>query len=138
MIPDVMEVSPEERLAIERSRDILAKIGMDVAAFGDNTVAVNSFPAVLGNADRERLVRDVVSDLAQSGRSRSVDEALTAMAELVACHAAVRAGDTLDAGELAALMQKADETEARYTCPHGRPTKLVLTFDELERRFKRR
>ena len=138
LIPDVMEVSPEERLAIERSRDILAKIGMDVAAFGDNTVAVNSFPAVLGNADRERLVRDVVSDLAQSGRSRSVDEALTAMAELVACHAAVRAGDTLDAGELAALMQKADETEARYTCPHGRPTKLVLTFDELERRFKRR
>ena len=63
---------------------------------------------------------------------------VTALAEVIACHAAVRAGQPLGSEELAALMQKAETTEARYACPHGRPTKLVLTFDELEKRFKRR
>ncbi len=138
LIPDVVEVTPEERLAVERSRDLLARLGMDAEIFGDDTVAFNSFPAALADAKRDRLARDVISDLVASGSSRSIDEALTAMAELIACHAAVRAGDALGAEELEALLAKAENTESRYACPHGRPTKLVLTFDELERRFKRR
>ena len=138
LIPEVLEVTPEEKLAVERSLDLLGKLGIQAEVFGDNAVAFSAFPAILGAADREKLARDVVSDLVRSGESRSLEAALTALSELIACHAAVRAGELLNADELSALMQKADQTEARYACPHGRPTKLVLTFDELERRFKRR
>lgn len=138
LIPDVIEVSPEERLAAERSGEVLGRLGIELATFGEEALAVNAFPAVLGDADRERLVRDVLSEIMQAPGSRTIEEALTALAEVVACHAAVRAGEALNGEELAALVAKAEETEARYACPHGRPTKLVLTFEELERRFKRR
>lgn len=138
LIPEVVEVTPEEKLAVERSKDLLGRLGLDVEVFGENEVAFNSVPAVLASVDHARLVRDVVSDVVRSGRSRTLDDSVTALAEIIACHAAVRAGETLNSEELSALMRKADETEARYACPHGRPTKLVLTFDELEKRFKRR
>ncbi len=138
LIPDVVEVTPEERIAVERSRALLARLGIDVEVFGEDALAFNSFPAVLGSVDRDRLVRDIVADLAQAGNARPLDDAVTALAEVIACHAAVRASQTLDPSELSALVEKAETTEARYACPHGRPTKLVLTFDELEKRFKRR
>jgi len=138
LIPEIMTVTPEERLAVERSKELLARFGIDVETFGDDALAFNSFPAILTSLDREKLAHDVISDCLQAERSRSLEDAITAMAEVIACHAAVRAGEPLGSEELSALMQKAETTEARYACPHGRPTKLVLTFDELERRFKRR
>jgi DNA mismatch repair protein MutL len=138
LIPEVVEVTPEEKLAVENSRGILARLGIDVEVFGDNAVAFNSFPAVLPDVDRQRLTRDVIADLLRAPSSRSLDGALTALAEVIACHAAVRAGEVLNREELSALMERAEHTQSRYACPHGRPTKLVLTFDELERRFKRR
>ena len=138
LVPEVVDVTPAERLALETAHEALLKLGIDVELFGEDAVAFHSFPAVLGDVNRERLTRDLISDLVQARGPRSLDDALTALAALLACHSAVRAGDSLSPEELDALLRKAEETEARYACPHGRPTKLVLTFDELERRFKRK
>jgi len=138
LVPEVVEVTPAERVAVERSRETLSKLGFEVALFGEDAVAFHSFPSVLGEADRERLVRDLLSQVTGSQAARTVEQALHDMAALLACHAAVRAGDALTGEELDALLETAEQTEARYACPHGRPTKLVLTFEELERRFKRR
>lgn len=138
LVPEVVEVTPAERLALETAHEALLKLGIDVEPFGEDAVAFHSFPAVLGDANRERLTRDLISDLVQARGYQSLDDALTALAALLACHSAVRAGDSLSPEELDALLRKAEETEAHYACPHGRPTKLVLTFDELERRFKRK
>jgi len=138
LVPEVVEVTPAERAALEAAGEILSRLGIEAAPFGDDAFAFHSFPAVLGEVDGARLARELASDIAAGRSGRSVDEAIDALAELLACHAAVRAGDPLDGEELQALMEKARSTEGRFACPHGRPTKLVLTFDELERRFKRK
>lgn len=137
LVPEVIETTPAERVALERSRDLLARFGIEAEPFGEEAVAFHSFPAVLGDVNREKLIRDLLADMVETGRGGPVEEALTDMAALLACHGAVRAGDALSSEELSALLETAEQTEKRYACPHGRPTKLVLTFEELERRFKR-
>ncbi len=138
LVPEVIDVTPAEKQALEGSRELLAKLGIDAESFGEDSFAFHSFPAVLGDVDRQRLIRELTSDLLAEGRARPIERAIDEMAQLLACHAAVRAGDALSGDQLQALMEKADEAEARFACPHGRPTKLILTFDELEKRFKRK
>lgn len=138
LVPEVIEVTPAERAALAKAGELFARLGVEAEAFGEDAFAFHSFPAVLGDVNGTRLARALASDIVASGRSQSVEEALDALAELLACHAAVRAGDLLEPEELEALLEKAVDTEGRFACPHGRPTKLVLTFDELERRFKRK
>jgi len=137
LVPEILDVTPAEKVALERSGELLGKLGIDAEPFGEDSFAFHSFPAVLGDIDREKTVRELTSNLA-AGASRPLDEALDALAEILACHAAVKAGDVLQPEEVHHLLEEADRTEGRFACPHGRPTKVILTFDELERRFKRK
>ncbi len=138
LVPEVIEVTPAERTALEKARDAFGRLGIEAEAFGQDAFAFHSFPAVLGDMDRRSLLQALISDLSAGGHGRSMEEALDSLAELLACHAAVRAGDILGTEELQSLMEKARSAQGRFACPHGRPTKLVLTFDELERRFRRK
>ncbi len=138
LVPEIAEVTPAERIALEESRDLLARLGIDGEPFGEDAFAFHSFPAILGDASREKLLRELISEVAAGRSAKPVEEALDALAEILACHSAVRAGDVLEAEELTALLEQAGEAEGRFACPHGRPTKLLLTFEELERRFGRK
>jgi DNA mismatch repair protein MutL len=55
----------------------------------------------------------------------------------MACHASVRAGDTLDPMEVRALLSALDEVDFSGHCPHGRPIVMRLSFEELARRVGR-
>ncbi|MHC4712367.1 MAG: DNA mismatch repair endonuclease MutL [Planctomycetota bacterium] len=138
LVPEIVEVTPAERIALEECRGLLARIGIDGESFGEDAFAFHSFPAVLGDSPREKMLRELISEIAANRSVKPVEEALDALAEILACHSAVRAGDVLEAEELQALLEKAGEAEGRFACPHGRPTKLLLTFEELERRFGRK
>jgi DNA mismatch repair protein MutL len=57
---------------------------------------------------------------------------------LVACHTAVRAGETLSEAQMRSLISELLATENPYTCEHGRPTMISLSAADLEKLFKRR
>ncbi len=135
LVPERVELSPEDvALVEERSEDLLS-LGMDLAPIGPSTVAVRAVPALLLRADPRRLARDLVSELGRQGNdfSRAVDLVLATMA----CHGSVRGGDTLADEEARALLLALDHVDFAGHCPHGRPVVWSMRWGELERKVGR-
>jgi DNA mismatch repair protein MutL len=112
----------------------LARLGLRVEPFGPETLAIRAVPAVLrGEALDELLAALLDPPELHGGVPHGLDRRLFTLA----CHAAVKAGDALDEREIEDLLRQGAELEHDATCPHGRPTRLVIGRPELERLFKR-
>ncbi len=114
--------------------ELLAAMGFELEAFGPGLVRCRGVPAAASSRDPERLVREVLDSLGEGGDASSRRRRLAA---LTACHAAVRLGDPLDGREQAQLLDRLVATPGGLTCPHGRPTVIVLADASLRRAFGR-
>ncbi len=135
LVPERVELSPEEVALVEERADDFMSLGMDLSPLGPTTVAVRAVPALLLRADPRKLARDLVSELARQGNdfSRAVDLVLATMA----CHGSVRGGDPLADDEARALLLSLDNVDFAGHCPHGRPVVWSMRWGELERRVGR-
>ena len=138
LVPRVLEVSRQEMARFQEHRELFQQAGLVVRPFGPTALAVYGYPAVLVRADPEDLVRGILGDLEEVGRSRGLGGQLEEFLRRLACHGAVRAGTVLSTEEVEALLARRGDLDHEYRCPHGRPTALVFTLEELERRFGRR
>ena len=116
----------------------LARLGVEAEAFGPTAVAVHSFPSFLSRLDPAQFLRDALAKaeadlLGATGQEAWIHEVL----DMMACRAAVKAGDPLTPAEIAALIQRRGLVERSSNCPHGRPTTLRLSLSDLEKQFKR-
>lgn len=135
LVPERVELSPEDVALVEERADDLLSLGMDLAPIGPSTVAVRAVPALLLRADPRRLARDLVAELGRQGNdfSRAVDLVLATMA----CHGSVRGGDLLADEEARALLTALDHVDFAGHCPHGRPVVWSMRWTELERKVGR-
>ena len=135
LVPERVELSPEDVALLEERVDDLASVGMDLAPIGPTTVAIRAVPALLLRADPRRLARDLVSELSRQGNdfSRARDLVLATMA----CHGSVRGGDVLADEEARALLLALDGVDFGGHCPHGRPVVWSMRWPELERKVGR-
>jgi DNA mismatch repair protein MutL len=135
LVPERVELSPEDVALLEERADDLATVGMDLAPIGPTTVAIRAVPALLLRADPRRLARDLVSELSRQGNdfSRARDLVLATMA----CHGSVRGGDVLADEEAKALLLALDGVDFGGHCPHGRPVVWSMRWPELERKVGR-
>ncbi len=133
LFPAPVRLGPDDVAEVEARSEELAGCGLTVDVIGPDTVVIRSVPA-LGEADNPELVfREVLAGLA-AGR----DASRSARAARLACALAVKAGRKLGGDEAAALLRQADGVADLDTCPHGRPTRLLLSFGELEKHFDRK
>jgi DNA mismatch repair protein MutL len=137
LVPLSIQVSPREADLFEAHRDLLAGLGLAVDRLGPGTLTVREVPAELRDADLERLVRDLLSDLSVHGRSDRVEEAVNAVLATLACHWSVRANRRLTLPEMNALLRDMEGIERADQCNHGRPTWIRLSHGELDRLFSR-
>ncbi len=100
-------------------------------------MALRAIPILLAGRDATSIVRDVLSDLAELGSSRRVEESINHILATMACHAAVRAQRFLSLPEMNALLREMEGTERADQCNHGRPTWVRLPLNELDRLFLR-
>ena len=135
--PLVLELVPEEVDIAREHGELLLRFGFDLAPFGERSLALRGAPRLLGGADPEPLLRDVLAELSATGQSRAVEERDEHVLATMACHSVVRAGDALSLEEMRALLRELDGTDRRANCPHGRPVLLRMSLSELERRFGR-
>jgi DNA mismatch repair protein MutL len=138
LIPEVVRASPRQVALLEQIQPLLKKLGIEVAVFGPESVAVSAFPSFL-----EKLEPGVfVTELLERGEQELLDlheeELLHELLDMMACKAAVKAGDPLSREEIEALLARREVLERGSNCPHGRPTTLRLTLGDLERQFKRK
>jgi DNA mismatch repair protein MutL len=137
LVPEPVTLSPAEANAALAAKDALAQLGIEVEEFGGDTVLVSSYPAMLANLSPADMLRQVVELLLAQPQSPSRRDLIDELLHMIACKAAIKAGDHLSAEEITALLEQRHCYQDAHHCPHGRPTALVFTREELDRRFKR-
>ena len=110
---------------------------MKIEPFGGDTVLVAGFPAMLANFDPVEVLRELLDRLLSGEKPPDGTDLLDELLHTIACKAAVKAGDRLAPEEMAELLQQRHLIDDAHHCPHGRPTSLVFTREELDKRFKR-
>ena len=130
--PSMVEVTPSQDAALRERSGELADFGFGIEPFGERGWLVRTVPAVLSRGDWSGALREMLDSPAQAQAER--DDAIS---KTLACHGAVRAGQTLTDYEMRALLRQLEQTENPHTCPHGRPTLIQLSIRQLEREFGR-
>jgi DNA mismatch repair protein MutL len=137
LIPEPVELPAQQAALLLEQRDALAVLGLGVEDFGGGTVLVTRYPALLGKRPPAEILRRVVDHLAGRERLPTREQLLSDLMSLMACHAAVRSGDALTPEEIAALVALRHLAADAHHCPHGRPTALLFTRQDLDRQFRR-
>jgi DNA mismatch repair protein MutL len=137
LVPQTLEFSDREAATLLEHRDVLEQIGYRVDEFGGATLLLTAYPALLAQADHGRILRDAAESLVSSGQTPSRRDILDGLLHLMACKAAVKAGQRLKPEEMESLLAQRHLIDDAHHCPHGRPTALVLTRAELDRQFGR-
>lgn len=137
LVPEPVQLTAEEAADVLERREALRKLGLEIEPFGGDTVLVGSLPAMLAGAQPEQLVRDLADHLRALPVAPTPDAMLEDVLNMVACKAAVKAGQRLSPEEIEALLERKHLVLNTHHCPHGRPTALVFTKAELERQFGR-
>ncbi len=137
LVPEPVTLTPTEAAAALEARDVLARLGMDVEPFGGDTVLVSSYPAMLANFNPTEVLRQIVEQLLNTEKPPDRRDLLDDLLHMISCKAAVKAGDRLSSEEVQALLEQRHHYQDAHHCPHGRPTALVFTNAELDKRFKR-
>jgi len=136
LFPETLEVTPEEDEVIDENFDKIRQIGFALRRFGKRTYVIEAVPAAFKQADRKRVLAEIVDEVIENRReSHDVNHLLAAA---VACKAAIKAGDPLSGEEIATLIDRLFASRMPLACPHGRPTMIRLSWDEIERRFLRK
>lgn len=136
LFPVQIKLSHKEYRLILENRDLLADFGIEADDFGHDVVTIRALPSALDGAD----IRGILSDAAQAvfegmRPGRSLKEAFAAR---IACHGSVRGREILNQEELSRLLADLDKTEHPDQCPHGRPTRIFFSLDDLKKMFKRK
>jgi len=137
LIPIPVDLSPNECSCVQENTGFFQTLGLQVEPFGGNTVLISAFPAVLSKTPAAEILSSLVEPFLTSGRKLSRDELLDTLLHSMACKAAVKAGDRLSSRSMQHLIQLAEAEINAHHCPHGRPSTLVFTQEELDKMFDR-
>jgi len=137
LIPATIPASSRQVAMLDHIQPLLAKLGIEISAFGPDTVAVQSFPSFLEKLDPAEFVRELLERGEQELLDLHEEALLHEILDMMACKAAVKAGDVLTSAEIEALLSRRELVERSSNCPHGRPTTLRLSLKDLEKQFKR-
>jgi DNA mismatch repair protein MutL len=133
--PVTVELAPHQEQALQAFAEALVGQGFSLEPFGERTHLLRAAPAVFRSQDAAQALLELLDALA---REESTGDPRERVAASLACHAAIRAGQTLSPDEMRELLRQLEETQSPHTCPHGRPTMIHLSADALAKEFRRR
>jgi len=137
LFPVVMELSSTERMIIQSGQKYFNAFGFEINDFGARALSISAIPAFLKNGSVEETIRDIIKYLMDGKNPDSFSQPEKRFAAAFACGAAIKAGQKLSQEEMNALLNSLFSAKNPYICPHGRPTVVRISVDELSRRFLR-
>jgi DNA mismatch repair protein MutL len=133
LMPQAVDVEPALIAAAADHRADLASLGLEYEEFGPRSLRITAVPAEMPAGRATAAVQETLAALSETRGDGAMHRAAAALA----CHSAVRFGDVLDVAEQRRLLADLETAEESITCPHGRPTRLVVEWQELTRHFRR-
>lgn len=148
LFPKQIKLQRSEYKVILDNLQVLNDLGLEVEDFGHTTLIIRSLPEFLKDADLNALMSDMAAALINEGQGlrvkgqgndmlEPIDSARKVLAAKLACHKSIRGKEIPDGMRIAQLLKDLDETENPNTCPHGRPTRIFISLDELKKMFKK-
>jgi DNA mismatch repair protein MutL len=137
LFPQTLELSFREAAALGENLGELCRLGFALDPFGGSTWILKGVPRLLAEADYARVLRDILEELQNLGKSRTFADAREDILTRIACHGVVRGRHPLTREEIGSLFAQMDRTGFAGNCPHGRPVYRKITLAEIERMFKR-
>lgn len=132
--PLSIEVTPRQEEVVKAGEELLTSYGFAIEPFGQRTYLVRTVPALIKGDKVVEAVAEVLDSIGSEGdRARWEDK----IAQSLACHGAVKAGQVLSPEEMRQLVRQLESTESPQTCPHGRPTMIRFSSSQLEKEFGR-
>jgi DNA mismatch repair protein MutL len=139
LAPIPVRIQRSAAMRLEELRPILSKIGIEAELLSPESIGIRAFPSFLfeRGVDPAEFIAELFERADTEGFAPASEQALHEVLDMMACKAAVKAGDRMSDTELADLLKLRDLVERSSNCPHGRPTSIRLTIKELEKRFGR-
>jgi DNA mismatch repair protein MutL len=134
--PQTVELTPEAASLVEGHLEALGTLGFQVEPFGGTTMLVRALPAIAGQTDPRQVLEDVAAAL-EMGDAPLAGPVEEAVAREVCKQAAVKAGQVLTQAEMEELVRALERCASPRTCPHGRPTMIHISVEQLAREFRR-
>jgi DNA mismatch repair protein MutL len=136
ILPPVMvELNMKEQQVLEDNIDVFKKIGFELENFGGKTYKITGVPANLPNIDYMQMFTELIDNMAEE--SSFGFELLAERVATMSCKAAIKGNNKISYEEAKELIYELSQAENPFNCPHGRPTLIVMTKYEIERKFKR-
>jgi len=137
LLPETIELSAGEAEMLLENAELLSQFGLGVEEFGGGTVLLSRYPVMLAKANLRQLILDIVDQLSGMGEKPTRRDLIDSLLHMMSCKAAIKAGHRLSEEEIDSLLQQRHLVDDAHHCPHGRPTALVLSRNELDRQFGR-
>ncbi|ODJ90424.1 DNA mismatch repair protein MutL [Pseudomonas viridiflava] len=137
LVPESIAVSQREADCAEEHLATFQRLGFELQRLGPETLAIRQIPALLKQAEANRLVSDVLADLMEYGTSDRVQAHMNELLGTMACHGAIRANRRLAIPEMNGLLRDMENTERSGQCNHGRPTWTQMGLNDLDKLFLR-
>jgi DNA mismatch repair protein MutL len=132
--PITIELSPTEEETLRASKEFLAEFGFTIEPFGNRSYMIRAIPALMARANIIEIISVLLDNLASKESPSPWEEKI---AQSLACHGAIRAGQQLSNEEMRELIKQLEQTKQPRSCPHGRPTMIHLSSHQLEKEFGR-
>lgn len=137
LAPETVALLPQDARRVREQLDLLRDMGFGLSEFGADTFLVDALPVCLGSVSAAALLAEVAATLERAGARGGTERWAEEAVAQAACKAAVKARDRLAPEEIEELVRALAATAMPYTCPHGRPTVIFMSFGELHRKFGR-
>lgn len=134
--PIILNLTGKEEAALAEYMDYFVRMGYELEPFGENSYAIRGVPMELYANEPDALLREILDEILDSRMSGTPAAILYKIASM-SCKAAVKGNMRQSAAEAKALIGELLSLDNPYHCPHGRPTMIVLSKQEIERKFKR-
>jgi len=132
--PITIELSPREEETLKATREFLTQFGFSIEPFGNRSYVIRAIPALMARANIIEVISGLLDSLASKEGLNPWEEKV---AQSLACHGAIRAGQQLSNEEMRELIKQLEQTKQPRSCPHGRPTMIHLSSHQLEKEFGR-
>ena len=136
MPPIILTLNMNEEEVLKRNMPVFTKMGYEIEEFGGNEYKVTGIPAGFPKLDYRQMLMDLIDGLMREGRMSDMD-ILTEKVASMSCKAAIKGNNKISYEEAKELMNELMKADNPYNCPHGRPTLIVMSKYDIEKKFKR-